>query len=106
MYVTPSTVLGAIVAYLALGASASPAALEARKTSLGGINVAAACEIQYNDLGATAVSVGNGNGDWRCKLSNGQLLSVNMDAACAAQYDLPNAYAQSGLSLYSWGCYE
>ena len=103
MHTTPSTVLGAIVTYLALGASASPAA---SNTRLGGINVELACKVQYNDTGARAVSVGGGNGDWRCRLSNGQQLSVNMNAACTAQYDLPEAYASSGLGLYSWACYE
>ncbi|KAJ9134221.1 hypothetical protein NKR19_g8736 [Coniochaeta hoffmannii] len=106
MHTVSSTVLGAIAACLALGASASPAVFETRATKLGGIDVDLACKVQYNDLGAKAISVGSRNGDWRCKLSNGQQLSVNMNAACTAQYDIPIAYAGSGLGLYTWACYE
>jgi len=108
MFAKPSTVLSAIVACLALGTFASPmskeggVALEARG-ELGGVDVDEACKLENGDLGWTAVATGSGWADWRCEMGSAQT-SVNMDAACATQYNLVNAYATHGSGVYSWQC--
>ena len=102
-----STILATIVGSLALCASASPvaeqgaAALQARAV-LGGVNVDAACKNQQGS-GWSAVTVGNGWADWKCK--NGDTLrGVNMNVACSVQYGNFDAWPSHGADVWSWVC--
>ena len=102
-----STILATIIGGLALCTSASPVAeqgsvnLQAR-AYLGGVNVDAACKNQQGPAWS-AVTVGNGWADWKCK-NGDQLQGVNMNVACVVQYGNINAWPSHGNDVWSWSC--
>ncbi|MFN8637610.1 MAG: hypothetical protein U0893_27470 [Chloroflexota bacterium] len=73
---------------------------------LGGIDLDEYCR---NFKGAQGVVLdGDGAFAWRCKASNGRLVTLDMNDACRKMYDNPNAYAKYSdpREKYSWSCFQ
>ncbi|KAK1749715.1 hypothetical protein QBC47DRAFT_365954 [Echria macrotheca] len=108
MFVSGSVVLGAIVACLTLGASASAVPEERRSTLqtrawVGPVDVEKACQVQLGE-DWHAKTVGSGCYDWRCQNGRGEQKGVNMHEACVSQYSLNQCYGSCKNGVYNWSC--
>jgi len=105
----PSGIFGIVagIFLLAAPAFAAPSAdtLAVRDTEAGGVDLNAGCTQQYGG-GWTANKSGNSANDWFCVDAVGNHKSINVDAACSAQYGNA-AYANAGTwqGAYDWKCY-
>lgn len=97
-----SAVLSALVGFLALGTSASPAVLEARG-DLGGLDMPGYCKKTF---GPDWDAIHKDKWDsWLCARTNPLMVkTIDTDALCRWQNDLANAYSVHGEWWDTWRC--
>jgi hypothetical protein len=110
MFAKSSTMLYAIVGWLAVSAVASPVPENQDKVLLtraylGGVDVERGCQVENKDPGFHAVTIGNNWGDWKCRKGD-EWRDVNMNAACVTTFGRVDVYAKHGISVWSWECHS
>ena len=95
-------ILSVALALLAGVATLSVASPASAATSLGGVDMQRACNVQHPGSTATVLNQTDAY-SWRCV--GGATYGINVSAACANQY-WPGAYAGLGSTTnpYSWYC--